>query len=188
MGRTGTINYDLGKHAAHDSGIADDLNLNLDKIDTQLALCDPGKPALLYPRVIEYRIPGVSERPVDGMGGKVHLELQIVEDDQPWDAPIVNLSTATTQTNWSYCDGSDFAAFPAAGVLAYTALLAPAEEGNPLGAYNQAALVPFGAVGARARYKITAGLAASKLYRYRIRQISVLTSEPSDWDVGSFRT
>ncbi len=185
---TPTANYGLRKYAAHDSGVADGLNANMDDIDAALAASDPRRAANLYPRVIEYRIPGVAERPVDGAGGKIHLELQIVEDGIPWDAPIINLSTATAQTNWGYCDGADFVAFPATGVLAYTALLAPGEEGNPLGTYNQAALVPFGAVGARARYKITAGLAASKLYRYRIRQISVLTSEASDWDVGSFRT
>ncbi len=188
--RTPTENYDLGKHVAGANGCAADMNLNWDKIDAALTASDPRRAANLYPRVIEYRIPGVAERPVDGAGGKVHLELQVVEDGQSWDTPLINLSTATAQTGWDYCDGADFAAFPAAGLLAYREWLAPGEEGNPnpcavAGIFTE---VPFGAVGARARYKITASLEASKLYRYRIRQISVLTSEASDWDVGSFRT
>jgi hypothetical protein len=42
--RTPTTNYDLGKYAAHDSGISADLNLNLDKIDTALQARVPSTP------------------------------------------------------------------------------------------------------------------------------------------------
>ena len=143
----------------------------------------PDAPPALYPRYIEYEIPGVLLT-----SGHVHLQAQVIADGGDFATPDIDLKSKDDQTNWEYSSGTGWTAWPAGGVEAYLHWVRTGETGNtnPFGGDVEGR---FGSVGYMGRVKLLTGLGRNRLCLYRIRQYCVEAAEyDTSWKLGSFRT